>query len=84
MSKPDKSGAFLRPSRKPPAATDWLTTPEAAAHLGLNPKTLANMRCLGTGPAFHKIGSKVWYRGEDLIAYRSGRKYIASGVRDER
>ncbi len=79
MSEPDK----LRPSAAAPLPAAWLTTPEAARHLGLTPKTLANMRSLGTGPCFHKMGSKVWYLGEDLITYRRRRRYIASGERDE-
>ena len=35
--------------------------------------TLAQWRCHGTGPAFHKLntgrGSRVLYSGEDLIAW---------------
>lgn len=84
MSPPEKPPAPLRPSPAPPKPDAWLTTGEAAGHLGLTPKTLANMRSLGTGPSFHKIGSKVWYLGEDLLTYRRRRRYIASGVRDDR
>lgn len=83
MERPRRPYPILRPDPKPPEADEWLTTLEAARSLGLNPKTLANMRTLGKGPSFHKIGGKVWYRGLDLISYRKRRRYIASGVRDE-
>jgi Helix-turn-helix domain len=74
---------LLRPDAIPPDPHTWLTTQEAAAALGLTPKTLANMRTQGNGPCFHKIGSKVWYRGQDILTYQRRRRYIASGVRDE-
>ena len=70
-----------RPQISQPEPGAWLTTAEAASHLGLQPKTLANMRSLGTGPCFHKLGGKVWYRGRDILTYRSGRRFIASGER---
>lgn len=79
MSKPETP----RPIPESPSPAAWLSTGEAARHLGLTPKTLANMRSLGTGPCFHKLGSKVWYLGEDLITYRRRHRYIASGERDE-
>lgn len=31
--------------------------------------SLANMRCLGKGPNFFKVGRKVVYRPEDIEAY---------------
>jgi hypothetical protein len=74
---------FCRPSSHQPGPAEWFNTIETAHQLGLQPKTLANMRSLGTGPPFHKIGGKVWYRGEDIISYRNRRKFIASGERDE-
>lgn len=36
-------------------------------------KTLANMRSDGRGPAFHKIGGRILYRGCDL------NEYVAAG-----
>lgn len=74
---------LLRPDPIPPDPQAWLTTQETAGSLGLTPKTLANMRCQGKGPCFHKIGGKVWYRGQDILTYQRRRRYIASGVRDE-
>lgn len=42
-----------------------MTAENAATYLGLAPKTLAMMRCRGTGPAFIKRGRIFYYR-EDL------------------
>ncbi|MGB3733126.1 helix-turn-helix domain-containing protein [Microbacterium sp.] len=39
----------------------WLTTAEAAALLALSPKTLANWRALGQGPAYRRAGRVVRY-----------------------
>jgi hypothetical protein len=43
----------------------------AAAYLGLKPKTLALMRCDGTGPKFIKRG-RVFYFKDDLDAWING------------
>lgn len=83
MRRNDPASTLLRPDPVPPEPQAWLTTSETACSLGLNAKTLANMRCLGKGPCFHKIGGKVWYRGQDILAYQRRRRYIAPGVRDE-
>ena len=83
MTDTHKTQPPLRPNDRQLKPTEWLNTNETADHLGLQPKTLANMRSLGTGPIFHKLGGKVWYIGQDIIAYRNRRRYIASGVRDE-
>lgn len=45
---------------------------DAAAYLGLAPKTLARWRWAGKGPAFHKLGSAVRYSVEELDFYISG------------
>lgn len=83
MSDSDATPPLLRPEAVPPDPQAWFTTAETASALGLTPKTLSNMRTIGKGPCFHKIGGKVWYRGNDIIAYQRRRRYIASGVRDE-
>lgn len=83
MTDTDKPGAELRPKSSFPAPTEWLNTDETAGHLGLKPKTLINMRSLGTGPVYHKIGAKVWYRGRDIIAYTNGRRFMGTGLRDD-
>lgn len=54
-----------------------MTTPhllreiDAAAYLGLAPKTLARWRWAGKGPAFHKIGSAVRYSVLELDSFIS-------------
>lgn len=57
-----------------PAATAKLavTTEDAAAMLGISPKTLANWRVLGRGPAYVRVGARrspVLYRVDDLEAW---------------
>ena len=83
MDPSDHTAPVLRPSAVLPEPDAWLTTSETACVLGLTPKTLANMRALGSGPCFHKIGGKVWYRGQDILTYQRRRRYIASGERRE-
>ncbi|EOI1397326.1 TPA: helix-turn-helix domain-containing protein [Citrobacter amalonaticus] len=47
-----------------------LTRNEAAAHLGINPQTLANWAHTGKVKIpFHKVGRKVIYFKSDLDAY---------------
>ncbi len=45
-----------------------MTTQNAARYLGLSAKTLAMMRCQGTGPQFIKRG-RVFYFKEDLDSW---------------
>jgi hypothetical protein len=48
---------------------------EAAQILGLSVKTLRRWRFAGRGPAFHKLGSCVRYRLDDLAAFiEAGRR----------
>mgnify|MGYP001212106990 CR=1 FL=1 len=49
-----------------PAALD---TDEAAGYIGLKPKTLANRRGRGEGPAYVRAGARVVYRVADLDAW---------------
>lgn len=47
-----------------------LSTKEAAAHLGLSPRTLDFWRHRGCGPRWRRIGAKaIRYALEDLIAF---------------
>ena len=41
----------------------------AAAYLGLSPKSLACMRSQGRGPRFTKLGKPVFYTRDDLDAW---------------
>jgi len=54
-----------------------LDTKNAAAYLGLSEKTLAMMRCQGTGPRFIKRG-RVFYYQEDLDTWLAQAKRVTS------
>jgi len=47
----------------------YLTTAQAAAHLGLQPRTLERWRWAGLGPRFKKLGASVRYSPADLDAW---------------
>jgi hypothetical protein len=49
----------------------------AASYLGLSPKTLAMMRCEGTGPKFVKRG-RVFYFKHDLDAWIADGRFIST------
>lgn len=51
------------------APTDRVPAAQAAEYLDLTTKTLANKRSAGTGPAWYKIGGRVWYDVRDLDMY---------------
>ena len=48
--------------------------PEAAAHCGLAPATLATMRCRGSGPPYFKLGRRVVYSLRDLDKWLAARR----------
>ncbi len=54
-----------------------LDTTNAAAYLGLSTKTLAMMRCQGTGPRFIKRG-RVFYYQDDLDAWVAQAQRVTS------
>ena len=54
--------------------TKALDTIEAAALLGISKYTLERLRYTGGGPIFVKIGARVTYEMDDLIAWRNSRK----------
>ena len=47
---------------------------EAARFLGLSDRTMEKHRCYGTGPVYRKIGGRVVYRLEDVLAYEQARQ----------
>jgi len=47
----------------------YLTTEQAAARLGLQPRTLERWRWAGLGPKFRKLGGAVRYAPQDLDAW---------------
>lgn len=62
-----------------PLIPRYLTTPDAAVHLGLSARTLEKHRCYGTGPEYRKLGGRVVYAIADLDAWAElGRKASTS------
>ena len=55
-----------------------LDTREAAAWLGLSPKTLERYRVSGEGPDFIRIGTRVRYLLEDLEKWASARRWTST------
>lgn len=54
-------------------AAKYLTTKQAAAYLGLSPRTLERMRREGGGPVYRKHGRHVLYHIDDLDAWSRAR-----------
>lgn len=61
-------------ARREPAMPDpqheVVTSKEAAAILGIRPKSLEQMRSEGRGPKFFRVGRSIRYRRSDLIILR--------------
>ena len=53
---------------------NYLTTRQAADHLGLSPRTLDRYRVKGGGPVYHHFGGRVRYLREDLDAWALTRR----------
>ena len=51
-----------------------LDTVSASALAGVAPKTLENLRHIGGGPRFMKLGRKVMYDPRDIEAWKEDRK----------
>lgn len=51
---------------------------QAGRLLGLSPKTLANWRNLGSGPAFFKVGGKCLYLRKDILSFATDRKFAST------
>ena len=58
--------------------TKYLGTREAAAFLGLSPRTLDRYRVTGEGPAFHKFGSRILYAKADLETWAAARRMTST------
>ena len=67
-------GEGLPGTGEDPGAAQGLDTREAAAWLGLSPKTLERYRVSDEGPDFQRIGARVRYLLEDLEAWASARR----------
>lgn len=62
----------------PKTAGELLTPSQAAARTGLKETTLAQMRCRGDGPIFHKISKFVRYDSADLERWMRSRRYTST------
>ena len=51
----------------------YLSTPQAAAILGLSPRTLERYRVTGEGPVFAKLGRLVRYSQADIEQWAARR-----------
>lgn len=86
--------AESRPKPTKPAEPSLIDTRAAAAYIGLQPATLRQWRCQGTGPCYHKYGSgiraRIKYDVQDLDAYLATTRVtpsvraMATGERDGR
>lgn len=54
---------------RPHTFSGRLDTEGAANHLGVSASLLNKQRCVGRGPRFLQVGSRIFYRVEDLDAY---------------
>ena len=52
----------------------YMTTAQAAACLGLSPRTLESYRCRGGGPPYYDLGGVVRYLLSDLVKWASKRR----------
>lgn len=55
-----------------PVLPGFIPHDEAAARLGLTPGTLYSYRSRGRGPKPYRVGRSVFYREEDVEAWRRG------------
>ena len=55
--------------------TPLLTDQQVFELFGIKPKTLANWRCDGKGPAFVKVGHHIRYRPQDLQTFIDARVF---------
>ena len=60
------------------AHKDRLTTEQAAAHLGLSPRTLERYRVRGGGPPFVSYCNRVHYLRDDLDTWVDERRRLST------
>ena len=53
---------------------DYRRVREAAEYVGLSESSLDKFRCLGTGPAYSKVGRAVIYATADLDAWLAAQR----------
>ena len=72
----------ILPTRRDPDSL--FTTPEAAAYLGVSPKTLETWRCTGRhGLPYIRVGRLVRYRMRDLEEWLAARSQDHTGQAGE-
>ncbi len=54
-------------------------TKAAAKYLGVAPQTLHNWRFLRRGPAYHRVGRRIYYLRSDLDAFFSLGRIVPAG-----
>ena len=55
-----------------------LPTPDAAVLAGVSAKTLENLRSMGGGPKYLKLGRKVAYDPRDIEAWKDERRFSST------
>ncbi len=55
-----------------------LTTPDAAARLGLSKKTLEKWRLAGGGPPYRRYGGRVFYVSKELQAWAEAQSFSST------
>lgn len=70
--------AAVQPTAKPDEKV-WLTTKEAAEHLGVSTQHLEGLRCKGGGPHYHKPNGVrvIRYKYADLDAWLAERDHTS-------
>ena len=53
---------------------EFLTTRELANRWNLKYKTVSNWRCTGYGPKYHRMGTRINYRLEDVERYELSKR----------
>lgn len=60
---------------------DRITETELAEYWGIKRQTLQKWRSLGFGPAYIKLGAKVTYPRDQIIAFERNHLYAGSGYK---
>lgn len=60
--------------------SEWLSTRQLAAEIGVAPVTLKTWRTLGSGPAFARIGRLIRYHRPAVAAWLASRTTSAGSV----
>ena len=75
------SGSPLNRYERHAECRRYLTTVEAASHLGVSKSWLDKSRLRGDGPAFIRIGAAVRYAVEDLDAFADQHRRMSTSQR---